>query len=124
VCPSSLQRGHDAFVKPELGTGEITIKRWRANHVRGRRAVGGTLWLTNWRLVFMPHGVERISGQTEWTRYLADVTSVEVADRQAVAFSGGLRKRLLVRSPSGDEYFVVNRVSEVAASLVDAVAAA
>jgi hypothetical protein len=30
--------------------------------IKGLESVGGSLWLTNWRLVFSPHGVNRFTG--------------------------------------------------------------
>lgn len=43
-------------MKLNLKKGEILVKEGRANHWKGIEAVGGTLFLTDHRLVFKPHG--------------------------------------------------------------------
>jgi hypothetical protein len=124
VAASPLQIWQPVRVRLELAPGETSIEKWRANHSRGCRAVGGTLWLTNRRVVFIPHGFERMLGQTEWACDLADVSAAQVADRKADPFSGGLRRRLLVRGRSCEEYFVINRVNKVAYAISAALATA
>ena len=109
-------------MQPRLLSGEAVVKKWRANQTRGRTAVGGTLCLTNQRMIFLPHGLERILGRKQWACDIADLSDATVADREAKPFSGGLRRRLMLSGHSGDEYFVINRVDEVPSSIRDAIA--
>jgi hypothetical protein len=58
--------------------GEITIHSGPANLWRSIEAVGGTLTLTNARLVFRPHALSIQGG--EWTALLADIANVELGN--------------------------------------------
>lgn len=99
------------MVLPDLGTGEAIIDRWAANHTRGGVTVGGRLWLTTRRLVFVPTRLEsKVMGREVWSCRLADVTYVDAAPRGISPWSGAWRRRLAVRRSTGTDLFVVNRV--------------
>jgi hypothetical protein len=96
---------------PQLGTDEVPVRQWNANHTRGRISVGGRLWLTTQRLVFVPHALESgVMGRSEWSCRLADVTDVGVAPRGIAPWSGAWRRRLAVQHRDGADLFVVNHV--------------
>jgi hypothetical protein len=105
-------------VKPDAGE-RLLLTRW-ANHAEGRTARGGRLFVTDRRLVFEPHAVERFLTRASrvdirWTT----VARVHVAPRTLRGlFGGGLRRRLAVTRQDGScERFVVNRVESVARDL-------
>jgi hypothetical protein len=99
---------------PELGTDEVPDRQWNANHTRGQMAVGGRLWLTTSRLVFVPNVFERgVMRRSEWSCRLADVTDVGVASRGIHPFNGAWRRRLVVHHSDGAGLFVVNHVEDV-----------
>ena len=52
--------------KPDLRPGEAEIKTYRATGRREPAAVGGHRMLTNQRLCFHPHGVDRATGGPSW----------------------------------------------------------
>jgi hypothetical protein len=58
--------------------GEITIHSGPANLWRSIEAVGGTLTLTNVRLVFRPHALGIQGG--EWAVSLGDIANVELGN--------------------------------------------
>jgi len=91
--------------------------RWFANHSRGSNAVGGVLWLTSLRLVFIPNRVERFLRRAEWTSRLDEIIEVRVANAGLNRTNGALRRRLAVRRRDGVDYFVVNKVEAVVASV-------
>lgn len=111
VASGAKQLGSPDF---DLGAGEVVVERWRANHTRGQVAVGGALWLTTQRLVFMPHGFERgVMGRSVWSCRLGDVTDVGLAPRGCAPFTGAWRRRLAVRRGPATDFFVINRVGDV-----------
>jgi hypothetical protein len=65
--------------------------------------------LTAQRLVFTPHVLDALLTAGRWQVELADVTSVDVAERRVRAlFSGGVRTRLRVTTTRGEDLFVVS----------------
>ena len=102
---------------PSLLGGEAVTARWFANHSRGSNAVGGVLWLTSLRLVFIPNRVERFLRRAEWTSRLDEIIEVRVANAGLNRTNGALRRRLAVRRRDGVDYFVVNKVEAVVASV-------
>ena len=92
-------------------------QHWGANHTRGPFAVGGGLWLTNARLVFVPHWFERRLRRREWTCDLATITGVGVAERGPHPGTGAWRRRLVVTHDGDEDYFVVNDVEVIVASI-------
>lgn len=95
------------------------LLRVRANMVRGRRAQGGHLTVTDRRLTFEPHIFERLLGGRAWSLPLADVTSVEIADRDGNPFDGSLRGRLAIASAEGRTLFVVPHAEDTRELLQD-----
>lgn len=97
------------FLQPEMQQGESEIWRTRANHVQATRAVGGSLHLTNQRLLFEPHRFERMLKASPWSCDLTRVALVETRQRSMrEALAGGLTKRLEVALlEGGSELFVV-----------------
>ncbi len=92
------------------------------------RQIGGKLFLTDQRLLFMPNRFDDATGGDEWGCPLGDITAVGVEPRRpAIPFVGrtaALRRRLRVDLGSGDrEVFVVNGVNEAVEVLRAATAA-
>jgi hypothetical protein len=78
--------------------GEHLIFERRANQTQGGIARGGRLCLTNRRLVFEPHRVERgLSRASDRTVRLSEIGAADVAPRSWGVFSGGLRRRLRIQ---------------------------
>lgn len=102
---------------PGLGPSETV--RWQklANRTQGSRAVGGRLYLTESRLLFVPTHLDSITGGKRWELPLAQLRSVGRQDADGGLFSGGLRTRLRLDTDAGTELFVVNDIDEVIAEL-------
>jgi len=98
---------------------ERPVSSWPANHSRRGVAVGGTLWLTDRRLLFIPNRLEAVVGRQGWERELGDVREVTVSGRGLTPASW--RRRLALRSARGLDHFLVPDVGDVAAQLSDAV---
>lgn len=88
-----------------------------ANHTEGAIARGGRLWLTNQRLVFLPHGFDQALGADAVNLPLSEVAHArkEPAGCGPQAwFSGGARARLRIDVVDGTtQLFVVNRLDSV-----------
>jgi hypothetical protein len=116
--------------EPELFAGEDV--RWRRYASREQTAlsqVGGRLFVTVTRMLFVPNRMDMATGGSEWECALSDVSAVSVEPaRLAVPFlghAGKLRRRLRVELAGGDvELFVVNHVDEAAEALREAIAGA
>ncbi len=100
--------------RPKLDSNEEVAFAILANHTQGRRAVGGRLFATNLNLRFVANRLDRHTGGHDFAIPRDEITSVEVAERSAEAFTGGMRRRLRVLTMAGGELFVVNRVEGVA----------
>jgi hypothetical protein len=97
--------------------GERLLWSCNANRVLARRAAGGRLFLTDKRVLFLPHRIDRLFGGRPWIRERAEITVGE-SSRRGGPFTGGGRKKLVLRVADGtDEVFVVNRLSEKLAEL-------
>ena len=85
-----------------------------ANHTAGARAVGGEITVTDRALYFTPNRVDAATGGRPVQIPRTSVRGVSAAGRTSAGgpFSGGLRRRLAVRTDQGSEYFVLNRVDE------------
>lgn len=118
----AAQSGEGA--KPALRHDEIVQDKWGANHTRGNLAVGGRLWLTTQRLIFVPNWFERLLRRSRWECELRDVEEVSTAPRGSHPWSGAWRRRLLVRHSDLVEMFVVNRVERIADAITDSIATA
>jgi len=107
----------------ELRDSESLISRSRANRTVGRRSLGGRLYLTDQRLVFEPHLIDRlVSRGRVLDVVLTNVAAVDVAPRGAGLFDGGLfRERLRVQLTDGaDELFVVSSPNDLARGIAEA----
>ena len=100
----------------ELIENESEIVRRGANMTMKGRGVGGHLTLTNNRLIFEQHGVEKaLTGGFEklqvsdWQCELSSIASVRLSERGRNPFDGSLRKRLEITQYNGEvNHFVVN----------------
>lgn len=109
-----------------LEPGEQEVHAQVANLTTGPyRAAGGKLIVTDRRVIFRPHGVDRAvdgavgRGPTVFAR--DEVVGVRILPRDmAGVFNGGLRKRLGLDLRSGETLgFVVNRTQKSADHLAD-----
>jgi hypothetical protein len=100
-----------------LHPGEQVLETFRANRSQGWRAVGGRLVLTDRRLVFVPHAVERATGGKVWEQPLTSMTTVSLAARGWGPLDGSLRRRVMVASGDERSYFVVGKASDVIAKV-------
>jgi hypothetical protein len=93
----------------------IVLKRW-ANMSQGYLARAGRLVLTDRRVVFRPHTLERLTGETTLAVPRDGVVTVGLAPRTPRPFGGGmLRKRLrLMLRDRATAHVVVNQAAEVA----------
>lgn len=93
-----------------------------ANRTQNRwRAVGGKLFVTNQRLVFLPHFFDAALKGDKWVADRSDVTSVGTVPPAGGAFSGGLRERVAVQVKDGStSLFVVNDPRDTAQKLHEA----
>lgn len=112
----------------EFAPGEQLVWKRLANRQQGAyRAVGGRLFLTDRRLIFMPHKVDRATGGNSWSQDLANITRAAIEPRHygvpLVTRDVGLRRRLRVEQHDGTvDVFVVNRVEDVVGSINEALA--
>jgi hypothetical protein len=100
----------------ELRAREYEVGAFLANHVQGIQGYGGRLCVTSERLVFIPFAASRANGGSPSELDLRQVLAAEVAPRfSGPGGPGSLRRRLRVRTLSGDaEYFVVWRPRKLA----------
>ena len=104
-----------------LETGEAVVLSIAANHSVGATTRGGKLWLTNKRLVFAPHALDRGLGASSVSIPLSQIKDVgkEAAGCSPLKiFSGGIRSRLRIETVEGKVYlFVVNGLERVVAQI-------
>ena len=94
--------------RPALRPNERELATYRANRSQGLRAVGGHLLLTDQRVVFYPHGLDRATGGKGWECELSSLSIVCMSARGFNPFNGSLRPRLQIDGNGVTEYFVVN----------------
>ena len=75
----------------------------RASHTQGHRAVGGKLYVTNLRLVFVAHGIDRATGGHKWEcpRESVTVGGIDLGTALLIASSGEVSVTALLRRPAG-----------------------
>ncbi len=100
--------------------GERMLESIRANRTQGGRAVGGHLYLTDQRLVFLPHRVDAATGGQTFEVSLSEVSMTDVAPRGSNLFDGSMRGRLRVTTADGTEHFVASGVGQVASRIEQA----
>jgi hypothetical protein len=100
-----------------LQAGEVIALQVPANHTEGSGARGGRLWLTDRRLIFSPHALDKGLGANRVDIPLSHITN---AGKEAAGcgpqawFSGGLRARLRIEVADGSKHlFVVNKLDTV-----------
>jgi hypothetical protein len=111
--------------RPKLEPGEHVMWQARANYVAGpyytlygfKAAAGGQLLVTDRRVLFQPSRADRAVGAKRWESPLDDAVGVETVDPDGEVFAGGMRKRLGIRTTSGVEVFVVNKLEKTIAQL-------
>lgn len=109
------------FNRPVLPANEKIVAAYPANHTQGKRAVGGKLFLTSRRLLFVPNRFEQETGGNIWEIPIQDIQSVgrDTPNFSIMhIFSGAWRSRLSISTGLGQgEFFVVNRLDKVIAEL-------
>ena len=103
------------IVNQNANQGEIVRWSGLANRIQGNRAVGGKLFLTNYRFLFNPHLIDYIFFGKKWNVNLQEVLMIskEPSDG-ANPFNGSLRARLKIDMRDGrTELFIVNKVNHV-----------
>jgi hypothetical protein len=103
--------------QPLFEPGEQVAWRVTANRSYDGVAVGGRLFVTDRRILFRPTGFELGGGGVGRECSFSDVAKVDLAKRELNLFSGGLRRRLRIRTKVGSELFVVWRPRSVARRL-------
>lgn len=108
------------LAREQLLTGEQVRHSWNANLRQSKaRAVGGKLFATTHRLVFLPHKLDAITGGHRWTAELGQVVYVGPVDAGGDFFSGGLRNRMQISTANGaSTLFVINGMPRVINELV------
>ncbi len=112
--------------RPTLEPGEVV--RWRgwAHRDQGRRLVGGVLYVTDRRILFLAHRLDVATLARHATVALADVERVEVCDPQrSPPPRRKARPRLLIHTALGSqpESLVVRGPGLVLEHIGDAIAA-
>lgn len=106
--------------EPELLSGEEIV--WRRNVKREQtslRQVGGRLFLTSRRPLFVPNRVDDATGGMPWSCSTTHIAGVTVEPSRLsppiLGRTAGLRRRLRLELRDGrSELFVVNRVDDAA----------
>jgi len=112
-----LARGLD-WPRSDLPEGEALLLEQRANWSRRGVARGGTLLVTESRVIFEPNSYEASIGlaQTAWSR--EEIAAADVAHRGWNPISGALRRRLRLTLGDGTVLlFVVANPSSVITEL-------
>lgn len=111
--------------KPELADGEQILLEPSAERQVANRGIGGRLYVTDRRFVFLPNVLYRFSRVTPWIAPFDQVVRVGEAERMLdQPLSGGLRHRLLVATADGrEELFVINHLAQLEGPIRDAVVA-
>ena len=75
--------------------------------------MGGRLFATERGVLFQPTGLEQGLGQERWQCSSGNVLDVDLAERELNLFSGGLRRRVRIRTKTSTELFTVWRPRSV-----------
>ncbi len=106
------------IAKPKLGADERICWQSPAGRSLNRWITsGGTLVVTNRRLLFQPNRFDTFTGKSTWACPLDSATGIAVVDRDPTVLSGGMRKRIEIQTSDGTQIFVVNQVDEKAKAL-------
>ena len=92
----------------EKKPGEKLIHSFLANRTQSSyRVVGGKLFVTTTRCIFLPHLIDYLLGGKKSHINLSELESASIEPPDGKYFNGGLRKRLKLSHSQGDELFVV-----------------
>jgi hypothetical protein len=103
----------ESVATPTLRPDERELATYPANRSQGFRALGGHLLLTDQRVVFYPHAVDRATGGKSWECELASISDVRMSARGFNPFNGSLMPRLQIDANGATEYFVVRNGFEI-----------
>ena len=96
------------FNEVQLSDGEEVILSYPSNHTQGKRAVGGKLFVTNYRIAFAPNRIDANMGGMTIEMPLSEITSIGTDKphiRITEIFSGAWRTRLAIhRQNEGVEF--------------------
>lgn len=114
--------------QPELEQGEHVAWRQRVSREQSLyRQVGGELFVTERRVIFLPNRVDYATGGKPWSCALSDIATaaVEPSRRRLLALLGRtacLRRRLRLGGRDGwAELFVINQVDKACAKFQAAI---
>lgn len=109
------------FPKPNLSTSENILFSVMANRTQSaQRAVGGKLFVTNKRILFIPHRFDSLFGGKELSLNISEIDTIEKEEAGADVLGGGLRDRLkIVTSNKKNELFVVNNLDDTIKKLLN-----
>ncbi len=114
--------------EPTLASGEHILWQRLANRQQGpNRSMGGRIFLTELRVIFLPNRVDEATGGIAWCRDLSDIAAVTVEPRHFgvpfVTANVGLRKRLRIEArDAAVDLFLVNGLSEAVHRIEAAIA--
>ncbi len=114
------------FSAPDLLPGEVVEFIAVANHLTGKRSVGGQVTVTNRRLLFLPKRLDRMTGGREIEAPRSEITDTRVLEpgRQAVRSRGlaaALRAQLAVEWGEQSAVLVVMNVKALQSALTTTV---
>ncbi len=110
------------ITSPDLLPGEVVDFKAAANHLVGRRSVGGQVTVTDQRLLFLPNRLDRLTGGRKIEVLRSAITNTRVLEpgRQA-ARSRGLaalvRPQLAVESQNESAVLVISDLNTLQAAL-------
>jgi hypothetical protein len=94
--------------------GEYVEMSFLANRTQSsNRAVGGKLFITNQRIIFLPHLCDHLSGGKIFQASFAEINEISRLPAGGDLFGGGLRDRLKIGLTTYAELFVVNKLDHV-----------
>ena len=103
--------GGGIFEKVKKMENEYVTDEALANHVEHKIARGGKIYLTNKRLIFIPHKLDSNLGANILILPLEEIDNVGYTGvRFTQIFSGGLRRRLSVTHACKEHLFVINKL--------------
>src|ERR1700739_2332816 len=107
---------------PKLRTGEGGLWHGPAHLTRSRARVGGSLWVTNERVIFVP-GRLVFPRQEDREYPVSELISVSKQDRDYTPYTGGMRKRVRLGFRGGATMsLAVKALDQVVAELQTVVA--
>lgn len=110
------------FGMPILLPNETISSSHLANYSQSKgRATGGKLYITNRRIIFHPHILDRILFGRKLSLLLNEIDSASAEPGGKNLFNGALRDRLKVELINGSSYFfVVNGIDTLKNAIINA----